>query len=118
MPGAGGIKEADYLYSVAPQDGTYWGFINARLILCAAAQDGPGEFSIPTKFQWIGSRRARVTGIFIWTAASPVRSIDDATKQEVIVGATSAGQDTGIFPGDAQCFRRHEVQDRFGLYRT
>jgi tripartite-type tricarboxylate transporter receptor subunit TctC len=97
MPGAGGIKEADYLYSVAPQDGTYWGFITRGFILAPLLKMDQANFD-PTKFQWIGSPSRSVSTGIIWTAASPVRSIEDATKQEVVVGATSAGQDTGIFP--------------------
>src|ERR1700693_4920392 len=33
MPGAGGIKAASYIYGIAPQDGTAWGFIPRGLLL-------------------------------------------------------------------------------------
>src|ERR1700722_7519435 len=33
MPGAGGIKAASYIYGIAPQDGTAWGFITRGFLL-------------------------------------------------------------------------------------
>jgi tripartite-type tricarboxylate transporter receptor subunit TctC len=97
MPGAGGIKAANYINSVAPQDGTYWGFITRGFILAPLLKIPQAAFD-PTKFNWIGSPARSVSAGIIWTAASPVRSLEDATKEQVIVGATSVGQDTGVFP--------------------
>jgi tripartite-type tricarboxylate transporter receptor subunit TctC len=97
MPGAGGIKEADYLYSVAPRDGTYWGFITRGFILAPLLKIPAATFD-PTKFNWIGSPERSVSAGIVWNAGTSVRSITDATKEPVIVGATSIGQDTGVFP--------------------
>lgn len=97
MPGAGGIKAANYIYSVAPQDGTYWAFITRGFISAPLLKIPQASFD-PTKFNWIGSPARSVSVGVIWTAASPVRSIADAMTQQVVVGATSIGQDTGIFP--------------------
>src|SRR5436305_14840268 len=33
MPGGGGIKAASYLQTIAPQDGTQWGFITRGFVL-------------------------------------------------------------------------------------
>jgi tripartite-type tricarboxylate transporter receptor subunit TctC len=97
MPGAGGIKLADYIYSVAPQDGTNWGFIT-RGFLLAPLLKLPGVQFDPTKFSWIGSP-ARTDSIgAVWAATTPVRTIQDAMKTEVVVGATTLGQGTGVFP--------------------
>jgi tripartite-type tricarboxylate transporter receptor subunit TctC len=97
MPGAGGIKASNYLYSIAPQDGTYWGFITRGFVLAPLLKMQSAEFD-PTKFQWIGSPARSVSVGEVWSAATPVRTIQEAMKQEVIVGATSPGQDTGVFP--------------------
>ena len=97
MPGAGGIKAANYLYSVAPQDGTTWAFITRGFISAPLLKIPQANFD-PSKFAWIGSPARSVSVGVIWTAASPVRSIADAMNQQVVVGATSIGQDTGIFP--------------------
>src|SRR5689334_15389113 len=33
MPGGGGIKAANYIYGIGPQDGTAWGFITRGFLL-------------------------------------------------------------------------------------
>jgi tripartite-type tricarboxylate transporter receptor subunit TctC len=97
MPGAGGIKAADYIYKVAPQDGTYWGFIT-RGFLLAPLLKMPGADFDPTKFNWMGSPARSVSVGVTWTASTPVRTIEQTTRTQVVVGATSVGQDTGVFP--------------------
>lgn len=97
MPGAGGIKAAVFIHSIGPQDGTAWGFIT-RGFLLAPLLKYPGADFDPTRFNWIGSPAKTVSVGAVWSASTPVRSIEDARRTEVVVGATSAGQDTGIFP--------------------
>jgi tripartite-type tricarboxylate transporter receptor subunit TctC len=97
MPGAGGIKLANFIQSVAPQDGTHWAFITRGFVL-APLLKAPGAQYDPTKFNWIGSpsRSASVGGV--WTANTDVRTIEDAMRKEVVIGATAPSQDTAIFP--------------------
>ena len=97
MPGAGGIKAATYIESIAPQDGTVWGFITRGFLLAPLLKLAQAQFD-PTKFNWIGSPSRTVSIGLAWNAATDVRSIEDAMRKEVVVGATSVGQDTGIFP--------------------
>jgi len=52
----------------------------------------------PAKFNWIGSPSRTVSMGAVWNAWTPVRTIQDAMEREVVVGATSIAQDTGIFP--------------------
>jgi len=97
MPGAGGIKAATFLESVAPQDGTAWGFITRGFMLAPLLKVPQANFQ-PAKFNWIGSPSRTVSVGVVWNAWSPVRSIEEAMQKEVVVGATSIAQDTGIFP--------------------
>jgi tripartite-type tricarboxylate transporter receptor subunit TctC len=97
MPGAGGIKAASYIESVGPQDGTAWGFITRGFMLAPLLKLPQANFS-PPKFNWIGSPSRTVSMGAVWNAWTPVRSIQDAMQREVVVGATSIAQDTGIFP--------------------
>jgi tripartite-type tricarboxylate transporter receptor subunit TctC len=97
MPGAGGLKLANYIYDVAPQDGTNWGFIT-RGFLLAPLLGLPGVQFDPTKFSWIGSPARTDSVGAVWTASTPVRSMQDALTKQVIVGATTLGQGTGFFP--------------------
>jgi len=52
----------------------------------------------PATFNWIGSPSRTVSMGAVWNAWTPVRTIQDAMEREVVVGATSIAQDTGIFP--------------------
>lgn len=97
MPGAGGIKAANFVYGLAPQDGTVWGFITRGFLLAPLLKYTGVQFD-PTKFNWIGSPAKTVSVGAVWTANTDVRTIQDAMAKEVVVGATSPGQDTGIFP--------------------
>jgi tripartite-type tricarboxylate transporter receptor subunit TctC len=97
MPGAGGIKAASYIYGIAPQDGTAWGFITRGFLLAPLLRIAQAQFD-PTRFNWIGSPTRTVSMGLVWNASTEVRTIEDAMRREVVVGATSIAQDTGIFP--------------------
>lgn len=97
MPGAGGIKAASYIYGIAPQDGTAWGFITRGFLLAPLLKVPQAQFD-PTRFNWIGSPTRTVSMGMVWNASTDVRTIQDAMRREVVVGATSIAQDTGIYP--------------------
>src|ERR1043166_6244329 len=97
MPGAGGIKAANFIYGIAPQDGTVAGFISRGFIIQPLIGRGAAQFD-PTKFNWIGSTAREVSVGAFWTAGTSARSIKDAMEQEVVVGGTAASQDTGLYP--------------------
>jgi tripartite-type tricarboxylate transporter receptor subunit TctC len=97
MPGAGGIKAANYIYKIAPQDGTAMGFITRGVLLAPLLKLDGVQF-VPTKFNWIGSPSRTVSVGAVWNAATDVRTIQDAMKKEVVLGATAPNQDTAVFP--------------------
>lgn len=97
MPGGGGIKAANYIYGIAPQDGTAWGFITRGFLLAPLLKVPQAQFD-PTKFNWIGSPSRTVSMGMVWNASTDVRTIQDAMHKQVVVGATSIAQDTGIYP--------------------
>jgi tripartite-type tricarboxylate transporter receptor subunit TctC len=97
MPGGGGIKAANYIYGIAPQDGTVWGFITRGFLLAPLLKIPQAQFD-PTKFNWVGSPSRTVSIGMVWNASTDVRTVYDAMKKEVVVGATSIAQDTGVFP--------------------
>ena len=97
MPGAGGIKAATFIESVGPQDGTAWGFITRGFMLAPLLKLPQANFQ-PARFNWIGSPSRTVSMGAVWNAWTPVRTIQEAMQEEVVVGATSIAQDTGIFP--------------------
>jgi tripartite-type tricarboxylate transporter receptor subunit TctC len=97
MPGAGGIKAATFIESVGPQDGTVIGAITRGFMLAPLLKLPQANFQ-PAKFNWIGSPARTISIGMVWSAATPVRTIQEAMQKEVVVGATSIAQDTGIFP--------------------
>ena len=97
MPGAGGITAANFLYSIAPQDGTAWGFITRGFVRAPLLQTPQAMFD-PTRFHWIGTPSQETTVAAVWTAGTRVRSMEEATKEEVVFGGTSLATDTGLFP--------------------
>src|SRR5262245_62769459 len=97
MPGAGGIKAASFIESIGPQDGTAWGFITRGFMLAPLLKVPQANFQ-PARFNWIGSPSRTVSIGAVWNTSTPVRSVQDAMQREVVVGATSIAQDTGIFP--------------------
>jgi tripartite-type tricarboxylate transporter receptor subunit TctC len=97
MPGAGGIKAATFIESIGPQDGTAWGFITRGFMLAPLLKLPQANFQ-PARFNWIGSPSRTVSIGVVWNASTPARTIEDAMQREIVVGATSIAQDTGIFP--------------------
>ena len=97
MPGAGGIKAANYIYGIAPQDGTVAGFISRGFIIQPLIGKDQVQFD-PTKFNWIGSTAREVSVGAFWSEGTSARSVYDAMEKEVVVGGTAASQDTGLYP--------------------
>lgn len=86
MPGGGGLRSAQFVYSVAPKDGTALGNIRASTMLDAALGIRGGEID-PTKYAWVGSMASDTDVCSFWHTAG-IRSFDDLTKKEVVVGAS------------------------------
>ncbi|HEY4136687.1 MAG TPA: hypothetical protein VGO34_15900 [Alphaproteobacteria bacterium] len=96
MVGAGGLKMANYLYGVAAKDGTNMGMMSNTLPMLQATE-APGLQLDAAKFNWIGSIAPTVETMAVWHTA-PVKSVEDARKTEVVVGATGKGAITYTFP--------------------
>ncbi len=97
MPGAGGIKAANFIYSIAPQDGTAWGFITRGFVRAPLLGTAQAQFD-PTRYHWIGTTSRETSVAAVWTRGTNVRSMPDAMNQEVVFGGTSLATDTGLFP--------------------
>jgi tripartite-type tricarboxylate transporter receptor subunit TctC len=88
MPGAGGLRAANYLYNVAPRDGGTFGFIGRGNVLTPLLEPKRAQFDVH-KFSWIGSASRTVMLGVSWHT-SPVKTLTDAKSHELIVGAPSA----------------------------
>jgi tripartite-type tricarboxylate transporter receptor subunit TctC len=96
MTGAGGLKMANYLYDVAPKDGTYIGMIaNSFPALQVVGLEG-AQFDAG-KFGWLGAMASTVETMAVWHTAG-VHSIEDARKREIVAGASGKGAITYTLP--------------------
>ena len=96
MPGAGGIKAANYLASVAAKDGSVMTtFPGGPIYDPLIAVRNPGYDM--SKFTWIGAVSKDVSLCIAW-AQSPFKSIDDGKKQQMVVAGTGAGSETDTWP--------------------
>jgi hypothetical protein len=96
MPGACGIRAINYLYAAAPNDGTVIATFNNAIPFYQAVGQ-PGIRFKAEELSWIGSFAQAATVVAVWHAAG-VRTIDDARRVEVIMGATGAAGTKAAYP--------------------
>ena len=94
MPGAGGLRPLNYVYSVAPRDGA-WIVMPLQDALINEALGEPGADYHGAEFGWIG-RLAHSVDITVLAANSAVKSIPDAQRVSVPIAATAATSPTVI----------------------
>lgn len=85
MPGAQTRTAANYLYNIAPKDGTVIAIIARGLPTDELLGSGGIRFE-STKFNWIGSMNNEVSVGVAWHT-SPVKTFEDTKNREMIVGA-------------------------------
>jgi tripartite-type tricarboxylate transporter receptor subunit TctC len=88
MPGVGGLKAANFLYNVAPRDGSAFGFIGRTALLAPLLNPESASFDAQ-KFNWLGSASKTVVLGLSWYTSS-VKTLSDATERELIVGSPTA----------------------------
>jgi tripartite-type tricarboxylate transporter receptor subunit TctC len=96
MPGAGGIRAANFLAQQAPRDGTAMTtFASGPILEPLIGARNPGYDM--SQFTWIGAI-TKDFGLCIAWGASPFKTIEDAKKQQMVVAGTGAGSDTDTWP--------------------
>jgi tripartite-type tricarboxylate transporter receptor subunit TctC len=96
MPGAGSLVAANHLFNVAPKDGTALGFISATIPLEELLGVAGAKFKAAA-FNWIGRIASGVNMTFV-KDTSPVKSIADVYRREVILGASGRSSTVFIYP--------------------
>jgi tripartite-type tricarboxylate transporter receptor subunit TctC len=95
LPGAGSRAAANWVYNIAPKDGTVLATADQSLSLQQAVGDKRINFDT-TKFIYIGNPNVENNTTAAW-AASGIKTIDDAKKREVTAGATG-GSTSSQYP--------------------
>jgi tripartite-type tricarboxylate transporter receptor subunit TctC len=97
MLGGGGIRAANYIYNLAPRDGTVFALIDRGIPTAPLlyAEKSQARFDA-VKFSWIGSIM-RETGMGVMSARSLVATIDDAKSHPMFFGATGPETDPAMY---------------------
>jgi tripartite-type tricarboxylate transporter receptor subunit TctC len=93
MTGAGSLKAATYIYSVAPKDGLAIGTFSRSLAIAPLLNKA--EFD-STKFTWIGSVTDEVS-LCVTRNDSPVKTFNDLLAKPSTFGGEGAGSDPNVF---------------------
>lgn len=92
MPGAGSILLANYIYNVAPSDGTAMGLVQRGVLLAQLTEQNGVRFDI-SKFNWIGNITAENGVVAVWKN-SPIKTFADLQARQIAVGSTGPTSDT------------------------
>ena len=89
MPGAGGVVAANYLYNVAPRDGTIIGGGHGNVLTAQLLSPDTTRYD-PTKFSWIGNATSGTYVGYVVAGAS-IKTLTEAKTTQVLMGGTSVG---------------------------
>jgi tripartite-type tricarboxylate transporter receptor subunit TctC len=97
MVGAEGLRAANFLYNVAPQDGSVIGGLSRNTGLARFYDfNNAGIQFDARKFHWLGSPQQEV-GLFLLSTKTGMKSIDDIKTREVTVSSTARNSPSSIY---------------------
>ncbi len=96
MPGSGGLRAANYLFSAAPKDGTAVAVVTQTAAIEDALRS-PGVQYKAAEFNWIGRMTAILEVHFTWKT-SKGKTIEDARQHEIPLAGTGSGSPSEGYP--------------------
>jgi tripartite-type tricarboxylate transporter receptor subunit TctC len=87
---------ANYLFSVAPRDGSLIGMVGRNVPSDAVMGAGNITFD-PRRFQWLGNPEKGST-VAVMTDRAPVKSATELFEREILVGGAGAGSAVSLMP--------------------
>jgi tripartite-type tricarboxylate transporter receptor subunit TctC len=99
MPGAGGLRAANFLYNVAPRDGTAIGIFGHDLVLVGLLGRNTSVQFDSRKFTWLGSASSFANDAYLLIARrdAPVKNAEEARSPSgapLLVAASAQGGGT------------------------
>jgi tripartite-type tricarboxylate transporter receptor subunit TctC len=96
MPGSGSLRAVNFLYNLAPKDGTAIGTFTRNMPLIGLLGGNANVQFDPRKLTWLGSASSFVNDAYILIVRkdAPVKSIDEARRADLpglVLGATADG---------------------------
>jgi tripartite-type tricarboxylate transporter receptor subunit TctC len=103
MPGAGSLRAVNYLYSIAPKDGTTFGLFGSDMPLIGLIANNPNVQFDPRKLTWLGSSSSFANDAFILVVrpGAASTSIADARRPggaPLVLAGTGEGARDGDVP--------------------
>jgi tripartite-type tricarboxylate transporter receptor subunit TctC len=86
MPGASSVRAAEYVFNVAPRDGTVLGFVQPTVVLNKVLD--PGAKYDPRRLAWIG-RLQRMIFVGVGWHEAPAHSVEEAKQKEIIIAGNA-----------------------------
>jgi tripartite-type tricarboxylate transporter receptor subunit TctC len=96
MPGAGGVRAMNYMYSAAPKDGTRIAMVQAMSPYAPLFGVEAAKYD-PRHMNWIGSLE-KSTGICVAWSTSGIKTWQDVFDKQFVVGASGAGSQMETLP--------------------
>ena len=96
MPGAGSLVLANWLYNVAPKDGTAFGMIGRGTGFDPLLGSTKAQFDADN-FNWLGSMNDEVSVCVAWHTTG-ITALEQVKQKEVTVGGSGPAADTDQFP--------------------
>ncbi len=95
-PGAGGLVAANYIYNLAPKDGTVMGLLQRTAVTAKLLIGDNVNFDV-SNFNWLGSL-ASEPGVLMVSQRSPITSATDLLTKSLIVGGAGVADDSELTP--------------------
>jgi tripartite-type tricarboxylate transporter receptor subunit TctC len=96
MPGAGSLTAANWLYRVAPKDGTALGIVSQTMAMDEALKAKGVQFKA-VEFNWIGRVTSNIE-VHVLSTKSKGATLDGARLAEVPVASTGPGSPSDTYP--------------------
>ena len=93
MPGAGSLKATQFVYSVAPKDGTVLATVSRGMVTEPLLNDAKFD---ATQLSWLGSITSETSVCATWHT-SPVKTWPDMFAQDFTLGGSATGADPDTF---------------------
>jgi len=96
IPGAGSVQAANYLFNIAPQDGTVLGNILNTVPIVQLLGLVKTQFET-AKFQWIGNMTEELAVLVVWATTKP-QTLEEAKRFDTLMGSTAPGSLGAMLP--------------------
>jgi tripartite-type tricarboxylate transporter receptor subunit TctC len=95
MPGASGLRAAEYMFNIAPRDGSVIAITQPSIVqhkvLNASARFNPAQYA------WLGRLGGFVTFAVVWHTA-PAQTVEEAKRRELVLGAVGPSGPGAMLP--------------------